>query len=83
MRAAVRYLGPLPPGASASVRISWFRSACLKVGLPSFLLCVLTMVLINETWLYVLVAVLFLGWAESLWGMSRNIKRARLTEASD
>jgi hypothetical protein len=83
MRAAVRYLGPLPPGASESVRIGWTRGVCLKIALPSIPVCVVAMIIINETWLYVLFAVLFLAWAESLWGISRDIKRARRTEAAD
>ena len=41
------------------------------------------MIVINETWLYVLFAVVFLAWAEGLWGMSRDIKRSRRTEAAD
>lgn len=82
MRAAVRYLGPLPPGASKSVRISWFRSISLKIALPSIPLCVLSMILINETWLYVLVAVWFLVWAEGLWGFSAPLGRCRVDRKS-
>ena len=83
MRAAVRYLGPLPPGAPESVRISWTRSVCLKIALPSIPVCIVVMIIMQETWLYVLFAVLFVAWAESLWGMSRDIKRARRTDAAD
>jgi hypothetical protein len=42
-----------------------------------------TMILINATWLYVLNAVLFVGLVESIWGMSRDTKRARRREAAD
>jgi hypothetical protein len=74
-RAAVRYVGVGPDQLDASV--------CLQVALPSIPVCVVAMTIINETWLYVLFAVLFLACAEGLRGLSQDINRARHTEGSD
>lgn len=83
MRAAVRYLGPLPPGAPESVRLSWMRSVGLKIALPFLPVFVVAMIIIKETWAYVLFAVWFVLWAEGLRRISRDIKRARPTETPD
>lgn len=82
-RAAVRYLGVLPRQAPASARLRWKRSVYLKLALPWLPIDVAASIIIDATWFYVLLAVLFVAWSASILLISRDIRRARRTEAAN
>jgi hypothetical protein len=78
-----RYLGLLPKGASESVRLRWLRRVSLRIGLPSLLVTIVVLIVINVTWLYVLVGVMVVLWGTSIALTTRDISRAEKAERGD
>ena len=75
-RFADRFYGPPPARDDPPlVHLRYTRAVSLKMGLPLLPLMILAVLGLDETWIWVVAAVWFVGWAGNLVYMSLRIRR--------